>query len=739
MKKKLIALFSSIAIGSSILTTAVSTASAVTLVEKQDLADYTKSYTALNSLKDNVTILGNQALLQFDLMVQKSGCVISFDEVEWEVTGTADVTYDCGNLYNSVSYDENYNTGYCLINAHSAGTVHVKGTEINSETGSKLASIYFNLTVNEDGNFEETVTYNKPNEEIPEETTEPTEYVIYESEGWVTLNSLPDKTSYIAGHEKALNLTGLKVSLEYGYGKDGLDVIFDKVSPLDYPEAFDIDTSEFDISKAGTYNIYVTLTDEYRDRYRVPDHIIEFPVTVTKDIEKTLTGDANGDGDFNVEDVAVLQKWLSGKGTLENWKNVDFCEDGKINIFDLCAMRRNLIKIASPLSLSAKNLTENIKSNSVTGAEADNNFIIGQTNFALSLLQNTANEENTLISPYSAMLALAMTANGADNETKAEMEKVLGGISIDKLNEYLYTYRNSQQSSEKCKINTVNSIWYRDDEEHIKIFDSFLQKNADYYNTSAFKAPFDETTLQDINTWVKHNTNNMIPSLLDKIDNDAVMYLINALTFDAKWKKPYTEECQIETRNFTALDGTVSKAEMMNSDEYYYLEDENATGFLKYYEGDRYAFAALLPNENISITDYVAGLTPESLNDTLSNPKKTSVYTVIPKFSCNYDIDFAETLAKMGMPSAFNVNADFSKMADTKTGALYIGHVLHKTHIDVFEEGTKAAAVTAVTMEKATCAPIDKFVVLDRPFVYCILDTETSLPIFIGTLMSIPE
>ena len=388
-------------------------------------------------------------------------------------------------------------------------------------------------------------------------------------------------------------------------------------------------------------------------------------------------------------------------------------------------------------TINAQELTSDVTAQTVSGAEADDEFILGQTEFALSLLQNTAEDDtNTLISPYSVMQALAMTANGADNETLSEMEKVLGGLSIEKLNEYLYTWRTSQPDSNECKLKTANSVWYRNDSDRITISPEFLQTNADYYNASAFSAPFDNSTVSDINTWISQNTDNMIPELLDKIDDNAAMYLINAVTFDAKWYSPYDKAVDGE---FTAYDGSVQKAEMMYSDEHYYLEDDNGSGFYKYYEGGRYAFAALLPNEEISLSEYIDSLTPESLYNTLSNPQDINVEAGLPKFSYDYGVGLNDTLSKMGMPDAFTRDADFSKMAETDTGYLYINRVLHKTHIDVFEKGTKAGAATAIEMVDTAMPMIEKTVILNRPFVYCIVDTKTSLPIFIGTLTSIPN
>ncbi len=387
----------------------------------------------------------------------------------------------------------------------------------------------------------------------------------------------------------------------------------------------------------------------------------------------------------------------------------------------------------------AADLMEGISAGNVTGKDADDPFIQAQTAFALRLLKQecaAAQDENLLLSPYSVMQALAMTANGAAGDTRTEMETVLGS-DIDTLNEYLYTQRISQPDAENCKLLTANSVWFRDDEERIQVFPDFLQVNADYYGAAAYRAPFDNSTLSDINNWVSLNTDGMIPKLIDKIPGDAVMYLINAVTFDAKWAAPYVDAAQISDRAFTAFDGSTKTVSMMYSEERTYYEDAHATGFAKYYADRRYAFAALLPEEGMSVSEYISGLTAESLAETLANPISVKVSAGLPQFSYDYDTELSDALAAMGMPSAFSGGADFSRMGKTAAGELFIGRVLHKTHIEVDTEGTKAAAVTAVEMEDGAALedPEEiKYVVLDRPFLYMILDTETRLPVFIGTV-----
>ena len=336
-------------------------------------------------------------------------------------------------------------------------------------------------------------------------------------------------------------------------------------------------------------------------------------------------------------------------------------------------------------------------------------------------------------------LALSMTANGADGQTKTEMEKLLGGeISIEELNQYLYSYVKSLPSEEKSKLEIANSIWWRDTDDILTVEKDFLQTNADYFGADAYKAPFDEETAKDINNWVKEKTDGMIDSIVDEIDKFTMMYLINALVFDAEWENVYTKS-DIRDETFSSISGKKSVVPMMNSQEYKYLDDGKAVGFIKDYKDGKYSFAALLPNEDVKIYDYIKGQTPKDLLNTINNAKSELVVATMPKFSYEYEIGLNGILKTLGMPTAFDkVLADFSKMGklSSKDDNLYIGDVLHKTFISVDELGTKAGAVTSVEINRTGMAK-PNYVKLDRPFVYMIIDNATSLPIFIGAVMDI--
>ena len=360
--------------------------------------------------------------------------------------------------------------------------------------------------------------------------------------------------------------------------------------------------------------------------------------------------------------------------------------------------------------------------------------------FGVRLFKTSMEEgENTLVSPLSVLYALAMTANGADGETLAQMEQVLG-MGVDNLNSYMLAYLDLLPETKDYKMSLANSIWFKDDPDFI-VEQSFLQTNADYYGAGAYKAAFDEGTRNDINNWVKEHTDGMIPEIIDEIPDEAIMYLVNALAFDAKWADEY-EEHQIREGRFTMEDGTRQDVDMMHSEEYTYLEDDLATGFIKYYKDRKYAFVAMLPNEGVSVSQYVDSLTGEHLRELLNNPQDLTVFASIPKFETEYDIEMSEVLQEMGMTDAFDWRvADFSRLGTYNVDGMNIciNRVLHKTFISVSEQGTRAGAATAVEMVAEGAMEIVEFkeVVLDRPFVYMLIDCETNLPFFIGTMMNV--
>ena len=353
--------------------------------------------------------------------------------------------------------------------------------------------------------------------------------------------------------------------------------------------------------------------------------------------------------------------------------------------------------------------------------------------FALRLFRAGASEkENTLVSPLSVLCALAMTANGAKGTTLSQMENTLG-MDRMKLNAFFRKYMTAWKEDETPVLHLANSVWFAGD-QRFSVNRDFLQTNADFYGSDVYQAPFDDTTLADINGWIKEKTDGMIPTILDKIPENAIMYLVNALAFNAKWERAYSRN-EVGQGEFTTAEGTICTVDYLCSEENAYLEDENATGFVKYYEGGRYAFAAILPNEGVSVTEYLASLNGTALQAMLTAPRQESVETALPRFEASWSAELSKLLVSMGMTAPFDENAaDFSGLGTSTSGNIYIKRVLHKTYLAVNEDGTSAAAATVVEMP-AKAVEMEKEVYLTRPFVYVLFDCQTELPLFIGTMM----
>lgn len=343
--------------------------------------------------------------------------------------------------------------------------------------------------------------------------------------------------------------------------------------------------------------------------------------------------------------------------------------------------------------------------------------------------------ENVLLSPLSVLLALGTTANGAGGETLAQMEEAFG-LPLLALNEFCHAWLASRE--EDGPLQAANSLWLRDSGE-LTVEEDFLEANALWYGADVYEAPFDSATLADINAWVDHHTGGMIPSLLEEIPDSAMVYLINALSFDSRWETIYRED-QVHTGTFTREDGQERQVELMHSEESYFLFDGEAQGFLKPYQGGRYAFAALLPPEGMSLADYVASLEGGRLAQVLSGAREEAVWTAIPQFTMAYRAELSQALEELGITDAFDpFAADFSAMGRSEAGPLFISQVLHRTFLAVDAAGTRAGAATAVTMDAGADAPVTREVILDRPFLCLLLDGETGLPLLMGAVTDVGQ
>ncbi|MBR6093472.1 MAG: serpin family protein [Lachnospiraceae bacterium] len=363
---------------------------------------------------------------------------------------------------------------------------------------------------------------------------------------------------------------------------------------------------------------------------------------------------------------------------------------------------------------------------------------LGEASFALlsRLLSDAEQNENVLISPLSVFMALGMTENGADGETLKQMEKyVNGGIGLQQMNAVMAFYRQKMNASENVSWNIANSLWIKDD-GNINPKEEFLNHTVDYYGAEVYKAAFNQGTVDDINGWVKNNTDEMIPEILDQIPTNAFMYLVNATAFEGSWADAFTDSGIKEDYDFTNANGSTSKVTMMQGGANGYFELAGGTGFVKNYAGGEYAFVGILPKKGQSTKEYIDSLMKkkDDFSKAVREAEGGEIIIKLPKFENDYEADLAKTYQQLGMDHPFSDSADFTKMLENSNGDERIGRILHKTHIEVDQNGTKAAAATVVEMRFKSMIPVGdvKHVDLDRPFVYAIVDTETGIPVFIG-------
>ena len=397
-----------------------------------------------------------------------------------------------------------------------------------------------------------------------------------------------------------------------------------------------------------------------------------------------------------------------------------------------------------------ENLTEGIEKIDAPDAKITDAQTQALSRASMQLFAETVAFEgkhpNVLLSPTSIAIAFGMTENGAAGDTLKDMERVVGGgITIDEMNPLLYHLSDRLRNAKEVDWNVANSVWFRDDGMW-KVNDEFAAKALSWYGADVWKAPFDDTTKDAINGWVSEQTKGMIPEVIDRIPPEAGMYLINALAFEGEWMEQYEDGQILENRKFTNADGSQSDVTMLSSGENAYFELEGGTGFLKDYKGGEYSFMGLLPEEGTDLDAYIASLAAgdADLAEAIRNCSYGEVIVQIPEFTKDYRVEMVDIFEDMGMSLPFLQGlAEFPNMMETIDGSPYdvwIGNVLHKTHIEVDRVGTRAAAVTVIEMDRCMAvAPVEDpvKVILDRPFIYGIIDNETGLPVFLGCVNSL--
>lgn len=355
-----------------------------------------------------------------------------------------------------------------------------------------------------------------------------------------------------------------------------------------------------------------------------------------------------------------------------------------------------------------------------------------------SILAAGSRGENIFISPLSISLALTMTYNGAAGSTAAEMAEVLGvdGMELEEINVSngrLMTELGGE--IEDVRLDIANSLWARDG---LTFKQPFLERSSSYYDAEVRSLDFSSPSAKEtINGWVSEKTQGMITELLDRIPADAILYLVNAIYFKGGWTKEFDPE-ETRKQDFHICDDRTERVPMMRrSDKFLYFDGAGfKTVSLPYGEG-RVSMYLFLPDEDSSLADFHTNLDAENWKSWMGSYKSKRGSVTLPRFKTEYRRLLNGPLMDLGMVRAFHPDdAAFHEMIETPLGNVSISRVIHQAVIEVNEEGTEAAAATAVEM-KLTSVRIeeDPFVmVFDRPFFFAIRDNRTGSILFMGSI-----
>ena len=357
-------------------------------------------------------------------------------------------------------------------------------------------------------------------------------------------------------------------------------------------------------------------------------------------------------------------------------------------------------------------------------------FTAAYMDFAASLLKNSESDESVVLSPLSLYTVLSVTANGASGKTQREIEKALGqDLNISEINTFIH-YLNERVkalNSEEGFVNSANSLWIRDD---YSVKAQFLQNVVNYYDSEVFRT---ELKAEEINSWIENKTDGEIKDMLSELDKDTALVLVNALLFDDEWVTPY-EEGNIYNGSFKGTKGEET-VKFMESNEMF-IESKDAKGMIKSYKNTPCKFVAILPDEKISVDEYAASLSGAKLETILSSATGVNrCIAHLPQFELRNKLSLSETAKAMGMELMFTDEANFDAL--TMSEGLKVSDIMQESFIKVSETGTKAGSSTTVTLKDSDSETHDfEELKFDRPFVFMIVENESNLPLFIGTVKS---
>jgi serpin B len=338
-------------------------------------------------------------------------------------------------------------------------------------------------------------------------------------------------------------------------------------------------------------------------------------------------------------------------------------------------------------------------------------------------------------------MALGMTMNGAAGPTYDAMRQTLGfaGIEQQQINDGYKSLISLLRGLDKStQFELANSIWYR---QGFPVLPSFLDATRSAFDAEVSALDFTNApaALSAVNGWAAQKTKGKIPSILDQIDPSDVMYLLNAIYFKGSWRLRFDAQ-QTRDAPFHAADGSAQTAKLMHKeDTLRYLETPQFQAADLLYGNGAFAMTVLLPKEGTGIDAFAASLTRADWTGWTEAFHTRKVVFELPRLTFAYERKLNDDLSALGMGVAFDPQrADFSRMAPISTQRLYVSFVKQKAFVDVNEEGTEAAAVTAVGVS-VTSAPIIPTMRVDRPFIFVIRERLSGTMLFMGKIAKLPN
>jgi len=370
---------------------------------------------------------------------------------------------------------------------------------------------------------------------------------------------------------------------------------------------------------------------------------------------------------------------------------------------------------------------------------ADMTIAQRNNSFAIDFLKSVGEyDENLIFSPFSISSALAMTFAGAAGETEKQMAQTLY-YSLDQERFHLdyskYIEMIKGSAGERIDLNIANNLW---GQQGFHFRREFFQTLERFYNARLNEVDFQygdlEAIRQEINSWVEKRTRENIKNLIPPrvLVPDTRLVLVNAIHFYGPWQVAFDKE-KTSQRTFFNFDNTRAKTDFMyRHDEVKYMENQTLQAIEIPYANGGYSMVIMLPKDGIDIVSFEKTLSEEKYSEIVGALAPTKVEVFLPKFRAEYEAELKVLLSQMGMPLAFSNDANFTRMSQEDD--LKIDRVIHKAIIDVAEEGTEAAAATAVIIVRKTAAVDEQKIVFDanRPFLYVIKENNENSIIFMG-------